>query len=79
MTPTTVAPDQGTPTSAAQRTPGHPCDAACVNAAGDTHNCICSCGGTQHGAAHRRVYVSTPATRAAAWARIPATDDDRPF
>jgi hypothetical protein len=60
--------------------PAHACGAACVNATTPLASCTCDCGGVDHGAAHRRIPTpSTPASQAAAFARLPALLDEEPF
>lgn len=58
------------------RPAGHACDVACHQAAGDPTDCTCACRGANHSGARDTVYVSTPASQARAWARIPAAPSD---
>lgn len=60
-------------TNTSYRRPGHACDAECTGANGDASACVCECGGTNHGAAHRRdVKPVTDEQVKRAWSRIPA-------
>lgn len=55
--------------------PSRQCGIECTGAVG-TELCTCECEGANHGLLHRPGRVSTAASQAATWARLPIVDDE---